>query len=41
MGIQRFYDRPVSWRVMAATGVLTFAGVVFFMVGFEHMQLRA
>ncbi len=40
MGIQRFYDRPVSWRVMAATGVLSLAGVVFFMVGFEHMQLR-
>lgn len=40
MGIQRFYDRPVSWRVMTATGVLSLAGVVFFMVGFEHMQLR-
>ena len=40
MGIQRFYDRPVSWRVMAATGVLSLAGVVFFMVGFEDMQLR-
>ncbi|MCP3402995.1 GGDEF domain-containing protein [Bradyrhizobium sp. CCGB20] len=40
MGIQRFYDRPVSWRAMAATGGLSLAGVVFFMVGFEHMQLR-
>ncbi|EJN13055.1 diguanylate cyclase (GGDEF) domain-containing protein [Bradyrhizobium sp. YR681] len=40
MGIQRFYDRPVSWRVMAATGVLSLGGVVFFMVGFDHMQLR-
>jgi diguanylate cyclase (GGDEF)-like protein len=40
MGIQRFYDRPVSWRVMGGTGVLSLAGVAFFMVGFEHMQLR-
>ncbi|MCP3371179.1 GGDEF domain-containing protein [Bradyrhizobium cajani] len=40
MGIQRFYDRPVSWRLMTATGGLSLAGVVFFMVGFEHMQLR-
>ncbi|WP_456622029.1 MULTISPECIES: GGDEF domain-containing protein [unclassified Bradyrhizobium] len=40
MGIQRFYDRPVSWRVMIATGIFSLSGVVFFMVGFEHMQLR-
>jgi len=40
MGIQRFYDRPVSWRVMATTGIFSLSGVVFFMVGFEHMQLR-
>ncbi|MGY8633437.1 GGDEF domain-containing protein [Bradyrhizobium sp. 14AA] len=40
MGIQRFYHRPVAWRVMTATGGLSLAGVVFFMVGFEHMQLR-
>ncbi|MDH2347356.1 GGDEF domain-containing protein [Bradyrhizobium sp. SSUT77] len=40
MGIQRFYHRPVSWRLMTATGGLSLAGVVFFMVGFEHMQLR-
>ena len=40
MGIQRFYDRPVSWRLMMATGGLSLAGVVVFMVGFEHMQLR-
>ncbi|UPK36754.1 GGDEF domain-containing protein [Bradyrhizobium sp. 186] len=40
MGIQRFYDRPVSWRVMAATGALSLGGVVFFMVVVEHMQLR-
>ncbi|MGL9623844.1 GGDEF domain-containing protein [Bradyrhizobium sp. U531] len=40
MGIQRFYDRPVSWRLMSATGGLSLAGVALFMVGFEHMQLR-
>jgi diguanylate cyclase (GGDEF)-like protein len=40
MGIQRFYGRPVSWRVMAATGILSLSGVVFFMVVFDHMQLR-
>jgi diguanylate cyclase (GGDEF)-like protein len=40
MGIQRFYHRPVSWRIMTATGGLSLAGVVFFMVGFDDMQLR-
>lgn len=40
MGIQRFYDRPVTWRVMAMTGALSLGGVVFFMVVVEHMQLR-
>lgn len=40
MGIQRFYDRPVSWRVMTATGALSLGGVVFFMLVFEDMQLR-
>jgi len=40
MGIQRFYDRSVTWRVMAATGALSLGGVVFFMVVVEHMQLR-
>ncbi|MET4261345.1 diguanylate cyclase (GGDEF)-like protein [Bradyrhizobium sp. S3.12.5] len=40
MGIQRFYDRPVSWRVMAATGVLSICGVVFFRFVFDHMPLR-
>ncbi|HEX9211939.1 MAG TPA: GGDEF domain-containing protein [Bradyrhizobium sp.] len=40
MGIQRFYGRPVSWRVMAATSALSISGTVFFMVGFDHMPLR-
>ncbi|WGD54020.1 GGDEF domain-containing protein [Bradyrhizobium sp. CB1650] len=40
MGIQRFYDRPVSWRVMTVTATLSIGGVVFFMLVVEHMQLR-
>ena len=40
MGIQRFYDRQVSWRLMMVSGGLSLAGVVVFMVGFDHMQLR-
>lgn len=40
MGIQRFYDWPVSWRLMTVTGSLSLAGIVVFMVGFDHMQLR-
>src|SRR6478609_1590125 len=27
VGIQRFYDRPVAWRAMAAAGILSLAGV--------------
>jgi diguanylate cyclase (GGDEF)-like protein len=40
MGIQRFYGRPVSWRIMVVTGALSLGGVVFFMVVVDHMQLR-
>ncbi len=40
MGIQRFYDRPVSWRVMVATGILSLSGVVFFKVVFDSIPLR-
>ncbi|MCK1384194.1 GGDEF domain-containing protein [Bradyrhizobium sp. 21] len=40
MGIQRFYHRPVSWRIMTAAGGVSLAGVVVFMVGFDHMPLR-
>jgi len=40
MGIQRFYGRPVSWRFMLATGVLSLSGVAFFKFGFDHMPLR-
>jgi diguanylate cyclase (GGDEF)-like protein len=40
MGIQRFYGRPVAWRVMAATSAVSISGTVFFMLVFDHMQLR-
>jgi diguanylate cyclase (GGDEF)-like protein len=40
MGIQRFYGRPVSWRIMVVTGALSLGGVIFFMVVVDHMQLR-
>jgi diguanylate cyclase (GGDEF)-like protein len=40
MGIQRFYDRPVSWRFMVATATLSLSGVAFFKFGFDHMPLR-
>jgi diguanylate cyclase (GGDEF)-like protein len=40
MGIERFYGRPVSWRIMVVTGALSLGGVVFFMVVVDHMQLR-
>ncbi|WP_445217701.1 GGDEF domain-containing protein [Bradyrhizobium sp. Pa8] len=40
MGIQRFYDRPVSWRIMITTGALSVGGTVFFMLVFDHMPLR-
>ena len=40
VGIQRFYDRPVSWRAMAAAGIVSFAGVVVFKVVYDQMQLR-
>ncbi|MBH5398430.1 GGDEF domain-containing protein [Bradyrhizobium sp. CNPSo 4010] len=40
MGIERFYDRPVSWRFMVAAGVLSLSGVALFKFGFDHMPLR-
>ncbi|MDN3278087.1 diguanylate cyclase [Frankia sp. RB7] len=40
IGIQRFYGRPVSWIFMAVTGTLSIGGSVFFMIVFDHMQLR-
>lgn len=40
MGIQRFYGRPVSWRAMITTSVFSLGGTLFFLVVFDHMQLR-
>ncbi|MDA9432123.1 GGDEF domain-containing protein [Bradyrhizobium sp. CCBAU 51627] len=40
MGIQRFYDQPVTWRLMIATTVLSFAGILVFLFVFDHMLLR-
>lgn len=40
MGIQRFYDRPVSWRLMSATTLLSLAAILIFLFGFHQMQLR-
>lgn len=40
MGIQRFYDRPVSWRLMTASTALSLAGIVLFLFVFDHMLLR-
>ncbi|RTM04576.1 MAG: GGDEF domain-containing protein [Bradyrhizobiaceae bacterium] len=40
MGIQRFYDRPVSWRLMSATTMLSLAAIVVFMFVFDQVQLR-
>ena len=39
-GIQRFYDRPTSWRLMTATATASLAGVMFFKFGFDRMELR-
>ncbi|QIO98519.1 GGDEF domain-containing protein [Bradyrhizobium symbiodeficiens] len=40
MGIQRFYDRPVSWRLMSATTMLSIAAILVFLLGFDQVQLR-
>src|SRR3984893_10989858 len=40
MGIKRFYDRPVSWRGTALITGLSFAGLAFFIVGYDSMSMR-
>jgi diguanylate cyclase (GGDEF)-like protein len=40
MGIKRFYGRPVSWRTSAAIIGLSFAGIVFFIVGHDSLPMR-
>ncbi|MDB5516982.1 MAG: diguanylate cyclase [Tardiphaga sp.] len=40
MGIQRFYDRPVSWLGTVLGTGLTCAGLTFFVFGYDHMPTR-
>jgi diguanylate cyclase (GGDEF)-like protein len=40
MGIRRFYDRPVKWRLAALTTGLSLAGLTFFIIGYDSMQMR-
>jgi diguanylate cyclase (GGDEF)-like protein len=40
MGIRRFYDQPVKWRVAALTTGLSLAGLTFFIIGYDSMQMR-
>jgi diguanylate cyclase (GGDEF)-like protein len=40
MGIKRFYGQPVSWRTTAVITGLSFAGMGFFIVGYDCMPLR-
>jgi diguanylate cyclase (GGDEF)-like protein len=40
MGIKRFYDQPVSWRGTALITGLSFAGLTFFIVGYDSMPMR-
>jgi diguanylate cyclase (GGDEF)-like protein len=40
MGIKRFYDQPVSWRGTALITGLSFAGMVFFIFGYDSATMR-
>ncbi len=40
MGIKRFYDQPVAWRDTALITGLSFAGLVFFIFGYDSMAIR-
>jgi diguanylate cyclase (GGDEF)-like protein len=40
MGIRRFYDRPVSWRDTALITGLSFAGLTFFIFGYDSTAMR-
>jgi len=40
MGIKRFYHEPVSWRAAALTTALSFAGLAFFIVGYDSSTMR-
>src|SRR5476649_520860 len=40
MGIRRFYGRPVSWRATALITGSSFAGILFFIVGYDSSSMR-
>jgi diguanylate cyclase (GGDEF)-like protein len=40
MGVKRFYDQPVSWRGTALISGLSFAGLTFFVVGYDSPAMR-
>ena len=40
MGIERFYDRPVSWRRTAVITGSTCAGLIFFIVVYDSVAIR-
>jgi diguanylate cyclase (GGDEF)-like protein len=40
MGVKRFYDQPVSWRRTALISGLSFAGMTFFLVGYDSAAMR-
>lgn len=40
MGIQRFYERPVSWQATFITVALTVAGLAFFLYVRDDMRMR-
>jgi diguanylate cyclase (GGDEF)-like protein len=40
MGIRRFYDQPVKWRVAALITGSSLAGLTFFIIGYDSMPMR-
>jgi diguanylate cyclase (GGDEF)-like protein len=40
MGIKRFYGEPVSWRGTALISGLSFAGLTFFIIGYDSASMR-
>jgi diguanylate cyclase (GGDEF)-like protein len=40
MGIKRFYDQPAPWRGTALISGLSFAGLTFFIFGYDSMPMR-
>ena len=40
MGIKRFYDQPVTWRGTALITGLSFAGMAFFLAGYDSATMR-